>query len=650
MTRSGKGRGGVNGFQNNSECVLAYLNLFQLLSAQEPDREAALTAWGEITERERDTPEEIRLAPRILRQAFGFHEREFLLTMAALALEMDGGLRGVFRSRYGLTLPTVEYGLALIEPICPNEVKTLAELAGRSMLCGLALTTVQQTAYPLERPLILSRTLLAFLTGLVFADIRGCTLLTGDRMWLPLHEDALAQIRGWRESGADAPLYLRGPSGSGRRCLLCRACGGVVCVDAAELAGLSALDRDHIYHEAMGMALLASVPVCAIPASEHSLLRELERLCGRFGVPLAVLAEDDAGLADAREVVRLPRSLTTAQRETAWRAMVPLRAGDAAPTGSMTIGAVAETARLSLRYAMMDGRDVVSRADVDRAMLQRGGAMEFGVRYDISSTLEDMVLPGHVRKQLELICHAARHGAELARWGVSGRHEGVTAVFHGPSGTGKTMAAEAIAVKLGWPLLRADLSQLMDKYVGETEKHLARLLQSARENRCVLLFDEADALFGKRSSVSGGHDKYANISTSYLLQEIERYEGVALLSTNLLSNFDDAFLRRLHYIVRFSQPDAELRKQLWRRTLPKERLEGEIPYDLLAQTELSPARIAATVRAAAVAALSRGEEKFDAGTVMEALRLELEKDGKYLPKALADLAEKTKGDGGAQSL
>lgn len=644
MTRSGKGRGSVNGFQNNSECILAYLDLFQLLSAQEPDREAALAAWGEITGRERDTPEEIQLAPRILRQALGFHEREFFLTMAALALEMDGGLRGVFRGRYGLTLPTVEYGLALIEPICPNEVKTQAELAGRNMLCGLALTTAQQTAYPLERPLILCRTLLAFLTGLAFADIQGCTLLTGDRGWLPLHEEALTQIRGWYESGADAPLYLHGPSGSGRRCLLRRACGGAVCVDMAELAGLSALDRDHIYREAMVMALLASVPVCALPASERGPLRELERLCGRFQIPLAVLVEEDGALANAREVIRLPRGLTTAQRETAWRAILPQADGDAAPTGSMTIGAVVETARLSLRYAMADGRGEVSRADVDRAMLQRGGAMEFGVRYDISSTLDNMVLPGNVRKQLELICHAAQQGAKLARWGVSGRHEGVTAVFHGPSGTGKTMAAEAIAGKLGWPLLRADLSQLMDKYVGETEKHLARLLQSARENRCVLLFDEADALFGKRSSASTGHDKYANISTSYLLQEIERYEGVALLSTNLLSNFDDAFLRRLHYIVRFSLPDAGLRGQLWRQTLPKERLEGEFPYDLLAQAELSPARIAETVRVAAVAALSRGEERFDAVTVTEALRLELEKGGKSLPKALADLAEKTKGD------
>ncbi len=128
----------------------------------------------------------------------------------------------------------------------------------------------------------------------------------------------------------------------------------------------------------------------------------------------------------------------------------------------------------------------------------------------------------------------------------------------------------------------------MDQYVGETEKHLAQLLAGARENRCVLLFDEADALFSRRAQVSGGHDKYANLSTAYLLQEIEQYEGVALLSTNLLGSFDDAFLRRLQYIIRFPQPDAALREQLWQRSLPAVRLCGDIPYAALAQAEPGP--------------------------------------------------------------
>lgn len=636
----------MKGYQNNPECILAYLDLFQLLSAEGSDMAAAQDAWNEILGREGETPEDVRLAPRLLRERIRLDTRGFLLTMAALALEMDRGLRGVFRRRYGLALPTVEYGLKLVEPLCPTAVNTLAELAGQNVLCGLVLTTSQQTAYPLEQPLILCRTILAFLTGLTFADARGCTLLLpGDRTWLPLHEEALAQVRDWYAGGADRPLYLCGLPGTGRRSLLCRTCGGAVCVDLREAADLSALDRDHIYREALTMAMLSSVPVCALLSSEQKGLRELERSCGRFGVPLAVLAESDAALANAREVVRLPRCLTPPQREMVWHAMIPQADRDAEPVGAMTVDAVVETARLALRSALSDGRSVINKADVDRAMVQRSGAMEFGIRYDVRVSLEDMVLAENVREQLELICCAARCGTELERWGISGRHEGVTAVFHGPSGTGKTMAAEAIAGRLGRPLLRTDLSQIMDKYVGETEKHLARLLQSARENRCVLLFDEADALFGKRASISTGHDRYANISTSYLLQEIERYEGVALLSTNLLSNFDDAFLRRLQYIVRFSLPDAGLREELWRRALPEGRAEEEISCSLLAQAELCPARIFAVVRAAAVAALSRGKERIGEGDVTEALRLELEKSGKYLPKALTGAASGRKGGG-----
>ena len=161
--------------------------------------------------------------------------------------------------------------------------------------------------------------------------------------------------------------------------------------------------------------------------------------------------------------------------------------------------------------------------------------------------------------------------------------------------------------------------------------------------RQVLLFDEADSLFGKRAQVTSGHDKYANLSTSYLLQEIEQYDGIAILSTNLLSNFDEAFLRRLQYIVRFTLPDAALRETLWHQTLPPERCVEELPYALLAQAELSPARILAAVRGAVVKTLGNKSEKVDLANLLTALRLELEKGNKSLPKLLAELCKTGKG-------
>lgn len=636
-------------YLNNSQCLLDYLALFQALSAEEADAERCRQHWHTILAREQAS-EGVPLAPALLRRQFRLEERDFLLAMAALALEMDGGLRNTFRRKYALALPTIEYGLQLISPVCPSSCETLAELAGENLLCGLLLTTAELTAYPLERPLILCRTALAFLAGLSMAEIPGCTPMMADgTQWLPLHEHELAQVESWYALGPENTLYLCAPAGSGRKTLLRRACGHVVWAKPDELSRLSTLDQDHTLREAAALAALLGAPVCAAPDPERSVFRMLERRCRRYGIPLAALVEEDQALEGAKEVVRLPRQLSAEQRQAVWAVIVPQAAPDTAPKGAMTIGAVLETALLALRTAAANERQAITMEDTRQAMLQRGGALEFGVRYQTDVTLEDMVLPDHVREQLELICQAALCGDRLAAWGLPRQREGVTAVFHGPSGTGKTMAASAIAHRLGMPLLRADLSQIMDKYVGETEKHLGRLFRSARENHCVLLFDEADSLFGKRARVSSGHDKYANLSTSYLLQEIEQYDGIAILSTNLLSSFDEAFLRRLQYIVRFGLPDAALRETLWRQGLPPERCAEELPYAQLAQAELSPARILAAIRGAAVETLGNGQEKVNLASIITALRSELEKGNKSLPKSLAELCKTKKGGNGYES-
>lgn len=622
------------GYTSNSECILDYLSLFQALCAEKPDEEDCRAQWNRIQTREEQTGDHVQFAPPYFRQRFALSQRDFLLAMAALALEMDGGLRNGFRRRYAMTLPTIEYGLQIIEPLSPSDCETLAELAGKNPLCALLLTNEEPTAYPLERPLILCRGVLAFLTGLSQAEIPGCTMMLRgeDRAWLPLHSEALEEVVDWYGAGATQPLTLCAPPGAGRHTLLLQACGDIVCVALEVLASMSDQNRNRTLQEAAVLAKLLNSPLCMESKQGQQVLPEYLRFCRKHQIPTVILAEEDGDLIAAQRVVRLSRQLTPFQRETAWRAFVPNTEENAAPDGAMTVGAVKETAELALGMSLRERRRTVSRSNVRAAMLRRGGAMEFGIRYEVDVSLDDMVLSDGTREQLELICQAAQSGARLADWGLPRQREGVTAVFHGPSGTGKTMASWAIAGRLGLPLLRADLSQIMDKYVGETEKHLGRLLRSARENRCVLLFDEADSLFGKRASVSSGNDKYANLSTSYLLQEIENYDGVALLSTNLLSNFDEAFLRRLHYIVRFSLPDASLREQIWQRAIPPERREGELPFSKFAQAELSPARIFAAARSAAVSAMSAGREQVDVTALAKALRLELEKGGKALPR------------------
>jgi hypothetical protein len=199
----------------------------------------------------------------------------------------------------------------------------------------------------------------------------------------------------------------------------------------------------------------------------------------------------------------------------------------------------------------------------------------------------DIVLPKETNSQLRAMCaRVARQHRVLEEWGFDRKlslGKGVTALFAGPSGVGKTMAAEIIANVLDIDLYKIDLAGVVSKYIGETEKNLDRIFATAENTNSILFFDEADALFGKRSEVKDSHDRYANIEISYLLQKMEMYEGVAILATNLRQNLDDAFLRRLAFTVHFPFPSQEDRKLIWEGIWPKDvPLDADVDFDFLA--------------------------------------------------------------------
>jgi AAA+ superfamily predicted ATPase len=182
---------------------------------------------------------------------------------------------------------------------------------------------------------------------------------------------------------------------------------------------------------------------------------------------------------------------------------------------------------------------------------------------------DDIVLKRERLEQLEEIVLRCRHRRLVfGEWGFSASpSSGVVALFAGPSGTGKTLAAEVIAGALGVDLYKIDLSNMVSKYIGDTEKNLSQVFDAAEASKVVLFFDEADALFGKRSEVSDAHDRYANIEVAYLLQRLERYDGVAVMATNMATNIDPAFLRRLHVVVEFPMPNEQERARLWDKSL-----------------------------------------------------------------------------------
>jgi SpoVK/Ycf46/Vps4 family AAA+-type ATPase len=199
---------------------------------------------------------------------------------------------------------------------------------------------------------------------------------------------------------------------------------------------------------------------------------------------------------------------------------------------------------------------------------------ELAQRIQPMATWDDLVLPESQTQTLHDVARQIRQRLKVYEtWGFaskSARGLGISALFAGVSGTGKTMAAEVLANELGLELYRVDLSQVVSKYIGETEKNLRRVFDVAEESSAILLFDEADALFGKRSEVKDSHDRYANVEISYLLQRMEAYRGLAILTTNMKEALDQAFLRRIRFVIQFPFPDSIQRAEIWRNIFPRQ--------------------------------------------------------------------------------
>ncbi|MCW2603227.1 MAG: ATPase family associated with various cellular [Pseudonocardiales bacterium] len=257
-------------------------------------------------------------------------------------------------------------------------------------------------------------------------------------------------------------------------------------------------------------------------------------------------------------------------------------------------------------------------------------------------TLDDLILPAATRGSLDELVSWARHREQLlGRGGVGGKGtkgNGILSLFAGSPGTGKTLAAEAVAGELGLELYTVELSSLIDKYIGETEKNLENIIREAETLNVVLFFDEADAIFGSRSAVKDSRDRYANQEISYLLQRMERFDGLAVLATNLRGNIDAAFSRRLHFIVSFVEPAADVRRGLWEAHLtavPAMDPDDPVELDRLAEhVELAGGGIKNVVMAAAFTATAAGEA-IGMRHLRAAAERELGKMGRRVPPQLA---------------
>ncbi|MFC0111333.1 ATP-binding protein [Kibdelosporangium aridum] len=297
-------------------------------------------------------------------------------------------------------------------------------------------------------------------------------------------------------------------------------------------------------------------------------------------VPILV-SNEDGGSADRRRRRFTVPALTSDEQYQLWSVELNGHATNGSrPVDDAELSGLVAQFSLPAHVIRDAGRAVRQEpgADVSRRAWQAGLAEarmvldDLGNRIEPRATRDELVLPAQQRGVLaEIVAHVRQRGTVYQQWGfesVLRRGLGVTALFAGGSGTGKTLAAEVIAGELGLDLFVIDLSQVVSKYIGETEKNLRRVFDAAERGGAVLLFDEADALFGKRSEVKDSHDRYANLEVSYLLMRMEAYRGLAVLTTNMKKALDPAFLRRIRFVIDFPFPGATERAEIWRRVIP----------------------------------------------------------------------------------
>jgi winged helix domain-containing protein/ATPase family protein associated with various cellular activities (AAA) len=379
---------------------------------------------------------------------------------------------------------------------------------------------------------------------------------------------------------------------------------GALAVDSTLAVVVAGPDADAILAMALGRPL-AVLDAAQVPDATAVLDAELAaaltdgQLCfdglerldpgERTRVQLALAARDErslfctasreaaVALGDATVLVIEAPMPSLAERREVWAALTAAENVDeVAAKFRLSVRQIAEGAEAARLAAASRGDGTPLPADLDLGARQASSTRigELATRLEPAFDWDDLVLPERQCEVLASISGYLRHrDLVLSEWGYEravARDQGLKVLFAGESGTGKTMAGQVIAHDLGLELFRIDLATIVSKYIGETEKNLDRIFDAADGSNAILFFDEADALFGKRSEVRDSHDRYANIEVAYLLQKMESYAGAVILATNFRQNLDEAFLRRLDFVIDFPFPESEDRERIWRLLLPEQ--------------------------------------------------------------------------------
>lgn len=444
-------------------------------------------------------------------------------------------------------------------------------------------------------------------------------------------EDQIFRLEELRMAGSPRIVTVRGKQGCGRRTLIRKVASRrrtqLVFADIEALYQCCLENGSAVFDVLSGLIGGMKAMFCLIAGREESdEERWSELLYGlvREGISCYVLTDRDIALPregryEQAEIRLLPPDIS--QRVMLWnyflsRSRVSGEVNAAFLAGRYTLnaGAVERVVQSAGLYRDAEGRALTAEKDIIKAveMYQNDNFSEFAVRVPSAFTWEDLIVSEETQMRLAELCGQVKYRSLVgSQWGFyDGKPygRGVSALFFGPSGTGKTMAAQIVAGELGLALYRVDMSQMMSKYIGETQKNISSLFDRAKEMNIVLLFDEADAFFTKRTGVKDSHDRHSNGEVAHLLQRMEEYEGISILTTNLKDNMDEAFRRRIKMMIEFQLPDEAARRRLWEKALPpKAPVEADVDLDFYArQFELSGSEIKETMLNAAFLAAPEG--------------------------------------------
>ena len=447
---------------------------------------------------------------------------------------------------------------------------------------------------PLTRaPLRIDERVLHYLAGVNELDaqlVPHVEPFRGDGELVPSHHELAHAVAAVFAAGGGTVAQLSGRVAASRQgiaALAASLCGVRLMIASAATLPVQAAELDTLARlwerEA---ALTGAVLLLECEADDAMRLETTRQFADRVQTPLIVGTRERKAVASRVRTFEVPVP-SIDERHLVWTTIL----GDAVSRMDGHVDLLASQFPLSptaIREAVAsvdDPSDPEALWNACRAAA-RQRLDELALRIEAKATWDDLVLPPQQHAVLQDIANCVRFRTQVyERWGFGRRDwrgHGASALFHGPSGTGKTLAAEVLASELKLDLYAVDLSGVVSKYIGETEKNLRRIFEAGENAGAILLFDEADALFGKRSEVRDSHDRYANIEVGYLLQRMEAYRGVAILTTNSRGALDPAFLRRLRFAIEFPFPDAAQRAEIWRRVFPR-----ELPTEAL-----DPARLA----------------------------------------------------------